>query len=745
MTRQTRRALDGRSPRPARISQRALLALALLVAGSASARHALARAPVQPRASAQAEAQQPSFPAQAELVTVDVVVTRGGEPVSDLHREDFSVSEDGVPHELAAFDAVHRPEPPSTPAGVGSARVPEPRVSSNLVPAARAGSHFVIVFDELHLGPAEAVRGRKAVADFLARGVADGDRVALVGTGEGTRWTARLPQGRDALRRALDRLQPRLVGEAVRDRMTDYEAMRIDRDRDPLVTDVVMRRLLDTTEIQQDTSSPGNPTQSPEDQVSGWRADVLSRAAGVYARATSRNEQALGVVERALAALALERGRKSLLFVSGGMVQDPRLGIYRSVVNEARRVNAAVYFVDARGLEGAQAGMQGEIGTRTEFRDLGSWFSEARERGEGSQALAADTGGFSLSDTNDLAGGLARIGRESRSYYLLGYAPTNRAADGRFRKIEVKVARPGVAVRARRGYYAPAAQDKRAKPAQTRDAAIQRALDAPFDIGEVPLRAIADVGPSRAAGKAAVRLLVEADVRGLAFEDKGGSARDALELLLVVAQRDTGEFTRFDQQLEMSLRPETRIRYERDGFPITRELTLAPGPYQARIVARDRNSGRLGSLLHEFEVPALDGLRVSSIALTDRSVSGDPGTPPVPEPTARRLFAPSGTLHCRFEVYGAGREQVGGRPSVTAGFSVRRSDGRFLVALPETPLQPSADGTLARSLGIPLEGAPPGSYEAIVVVTDLAGGRSAEQREPFVIEAADKPAGTAKP
>ena len=70
---------------------------------------------------------------------------------------------------------------------------------------------------------------------------------------------------------------------------------------------------------------------------------------------------------------------------------------------------------------------------------------------------------------------------------------------------------------------------------------------------------------------------------------------------------------------------------------------------------------------------------------------------------------------------------------------MRRSDGRFLVTMPETALQPATDGTLARSLGIPLDGAPPGSYEAIVVVTDLAAGRTAESREAFVIAAAPGP------
>ena len=682
-----------------------------------------------------AEPAKPSFPAQAEVVTVDVVVTdRKGEPVLDLRREDFAVSEDAVGQEVLAFDAVQRPAP--APSAVAAAReaTPVPRASSNQEPLARAASQFVIVFDELHLTLAEAVRARKAVTDFLATGVAGGDRVALVGTAEGTRWTARMPEGRDTLTQALSRLQPRLVNETVRDRMSDYEAMRIDRDRDPIVTDVVMRRYLDTGELLQDTASPGNPTVSQADEVPGWRGAVIARAAGVYARATARNEQALGVVERSLEALAAERGRKSLVFASGGLVQDPRLSIYRDVVTEARRVNAAVYFLDARGLSAAQAGMEGEIGTRTEFRDLGSWFTEARERGEGSQALAADTGGFSLSDTNDLAAGLARIGRESRSYYLLGYTPTNKAADGKFRRIEVKVAREGVRVRARRGYFAPGGEAKKAKPAEGRDAAIQRALDAPFDLPDVPLRAIADVGPSREAGKATVRLLVEADVRGFAFAEKGGLARDTLELLLLVARQDTGEFTRFDQQFEMNLKPETRARYEREGFPIAREMPLAPGAYQARVVVRDRNGGRTGSLLHEFEVPPLDGLRVSTLELTDRAAEAKGGAPPAPEPTARRQFAPAGTLHCRFEVYGAATDAASGKPSVTAGFSIRRSDGRFLVTMPETPLSAGPDGSLARRLGIPIDVAPPGSYEVIVVVTDLVAGRSAESREPFVIE-----------
>ena len=163
------------------------------------------------RAQAPQAAQRPSFPSGTEVVTVDVVVTaRDGRPVLDLQREDFAVSEDGAAQEIVSFDAVHH-EPP---APGGPPPPAEPRSSSNLVVPGREAASFVVVFDELHLDPAEAVRAREAVAHFLERETAMGDRVALVGTFEGTRFTARMPDGREALVQVLARLQGRHVARA---------------------------------------------------------------------------------------------------------------------------------------------------------------------------------------------------------------------------------------------------------------------------------------------------------------------------------------------------------------------------------------------------------------------------------------------------------------------------------------------------------------------------------------------------
>jgi VWFA-related protein len=253
----------------------------------------------------QVPGQKPSFPAEAEIVTVDVVVlSRAGEAVPDLRREDFAVSEDGVRQEVVAFEAVHRPAPlPGTPAG--AAPQPVLRASTNRVIPGQEPATFVIVFDELHLDSTEAERGRRALGDFLGTGTAAGDLVALVGTAAGMRWTARMPEGREALIQALARLQGKRVGDMVRDAMTEYEAMRIDQDRDPIVTDQVTRRFRATGAVHRNVPVPGERVD-PEDFVVA-REQVRGFAAQVYARSC-----AAAVARRRAVAEALGEPRDAI-------------------------------------------------------------------------------------------------------------------------------------------------------------------------------------------------------------------------------------------------------------------------------------------------------------------------------------------------------------------------------------------------------------------------------------------------
>jgi len=391
-------------------------------------------------------------------------------------------------------------------------------------------------------------------------------------------------------------------------------------------------------------------------------------------------------------------------------------------VTEAWRVSAVIYFVDARGLVAlAPSGTPGG-GQRVGSPLAGS---------AGSASLAWDTGGFSVEDRNDLADGARAIARESSSYYLLGYVPPERGRDG-FRHIEVKVARGGVRVRARRGYYATTSRDSEG----SRERALRRALDSPFDLEGIPLRVAAHVFEEKTPGRARVLITTEVDIRSLRLREGGGEPVDALEYRLLVAHLETGSTLAGERHLPVRPRPESPEPGLRRWLPITSEAALAPGRHQARVVVTEANGGPVGSISHEFDVPPLDGLRVSTPVLSDR-LREPPGAGP--ELIARRTFAPSGVLHCCFEVYGAAPDPATGRAAVSAAFAVRTGDGTLLAEADATRIAPGPDGILARTVGFLLDAAREGPYEVIVTVEDEVVGRTAEARETFVVSAEPSP------
>src|SRR6185436_19681646 len=125
-----------------------------------------------PGAGAAPDTQSPSFPSQIEQVTVDVVVTdKKGAPITGLGREDFALSEDGDPQNIATFEAVQLP--PATPS---TAPVERPRVSTNTAAEIHSGRTFVVLFDDIHLTPFQSRRAKGAVQEFLTSGVREGDR-----------------------------------------------------------------------------------------------------------------------------------------------------------------------------------------------------------------------------------------------------------------------------------------------------------------------------------------------------------------------------------------------------------------------------------------------------------------------------------------------------------------------------------------------------------------------------------------
>jgi hypothetical protein len=459
----------------------------------------------------------------------------------------------------------------------------------------------------------------------------------------------------------------------------------------------------------------------------------------VYYQAASRNRITLQVLDRVLLSLAATRGRKSLILVSQGFIYDPQLDEFKDVVQTARRSNVAMYFVDTRGLGGMPSYMNAEFGPAIDNQDVSAAFGDELDQSAGAEMLASDSGGFSVKNTNDLSKGFLRIADETKSYYLVGYRPTNTKMDGKFRKIEVKVARKDVKVRARKGYFAPidaatlAAQKK--KPEAPGDPDIQAALDSPYEEKAIPLRMSAWVFDETLLGKANTLIATDVDIRDFAFKEENGRFLDAVEFLLVVAHLETGEFYRFDQKVDMKLLPATRDRMAKSWMPIVRDFELAPGSYQAKIVVRDANSRRLGTVVHEFTVPDLAKLRASSVILSDMLQPDKPGEKPRPAMVVRRTFPPDATLYAQFEVYGAQRAKGSGMPKVLAGYQIRRHDGTVVSRVNATEILPTSLGKLSRLVGTGLAGAAPGDYEFVLDLRDEVGGGTVEVREPFTIAA----------
>ena len=696
-------------------------------------------APLDGPARAQAPPAPPTFQAGIELVTVDaVVLDKDGRPVPGLTREDFVVKEEGRPRDIVSFEAFDvgaLPEETESPAVVASN---EPR---------GAGRAFAIVLDDVRMAPERVPAARETATRFLERFAREGDLVTVATSSGDVWWSARIPEGRGDLEAVLSRVRGRRVDVPVLDQMTEYEAFWIaNHEGSPSVTSLAPGT---SVALSGRAASSGSST-SPELVAPGsikervkarWqRAQmcvpiycdslVRARAGELDSARRGRLKLTLGCVRRALEALAPVRGRKSLLLLSEGFLEDSTSDA-RAVKAASREANTAVYFVDVRGLVALPAfGTAADVGPPPDERERTAVaFEEANVESAGAAGLADDTGGFTVRNTNDLSAGVWRIAAESRVFYLLGFYPAeSKKGAGEWRKLHVEVSRPGLSVRARRGYtlrseMTDAAPAPRAKEGPTVTPVVARALDSAHTATGIPLRAIAYVQGPKPGDLVHVLVAAELDAATVAASD--GTAH--LEASAQIAVRDSGRIYRKDAAVTVAAAGQGPAWRE-----FTREFEVPPGVAQLRLVVRDPSGGAVGSLLQRLEIPFPGEFRLSTPILTDHVEPGAPGEPPRPALAAHRVFAPGGGLYCRYEVFGAARPG-GAVPRVTASFELRRGDGETVARAAATPILPDRDGRLVRTVGVSLEGLPEGDYELLLEASDETTDNRVMRHEPFVI------------
>src|SRR3989442_6380311 len=545
------------------------------------------------------QTQQPTFKVQVDYVEVDALVTdRGGNFVRDLKKDDLQVLEHGRPQTITTFSLVDIPvERFQRPLG---AEFPvEPDVKSNERPF--DGRVYVMIIDDWHTSFGRTERVKRAARQFIQRNLGSNDLMAVVHTMGGSDSGQEFTSNKRLLLAAVDKTMGNKLRSATAEKTDEYY-----RTRD---------------------LGLGGPLRDPAEQERAYHArgtlDTLRSVADWFAGVHGR--------------------RKSILFVSEGIDYDITdvfnnqnastiIDATREAIAAATKSNVSIYSIDPRGLTNL-GDEEIEIAAYPDDPTVGvnstALANELRLSQDSLRVLADETGGFAAVNRNDFSTAFDRIVLDNSSYYVLAYyPPTTDKRDGRFHKIDVRVSRPGLSVRSRKGYAAP----KKAPAARTTNAAsntpaeIRDALESPLPMSGITMHVFATPfkGP---APNASVLLGIELRGRDLQLVPNGkvDISYIAVDTNGKIKQGNTDSVT------WTNLKPETKARIEQTGLRVLNRLELPPGRYQLRVAARDSAGGALGTVLSDLQIPdfyktplSISGLALTSMAGASRILTPRP-------------------------------------------------------------------------------------------------------------------------
>jgi VWFA-related protein len=625
-----------------RMCRRAFAIVVLaVVSGLTPAAQQPAQQPAAPAPAAQPPAARPpaprdqqptvTFRVEVNYVEIDAIVTDAqGNFVRNLSKDDFEVVEEGKPQELAVMSLVDIPiERPDAPLFSPTAIEPDVRTNTKEF----NGRVFVLVLDDLQTHFGRSVRVRQAAKLFIERYLGANDIAAIVETGARKDGAQDFTNNRQLLLKAVNNFAGQKLRSATLDKLDDYYMQR---------------------EV--------NPGAVPRD---------LSEAERAF---KARNT--LATLRQVADYLAGVRGRrKAVVYFSEGIDYDIDNTIQNRYASELRdemqaaiaaatRANVSFYGVDPRGL--TSLGDEGiDITSVPDDPTLGlgltSLSDELRRSQDSLRTISEETGGFAAVNRNDFREAFGRVIQDNSGYYLLGYYSSDTRRDGRFRRVQVRVKRPGLTVRARKGYVAPKGKVPPTTLAnKATSASLREALDSPIPISGLGLSVFA--APLKgAAPNASIALTLEVNGPSLTFAQQDGLFVDDIEVSVLAVDRDAKIKDGGRDVVQLRLRPQTHDIVSRAGVRIARRLELPPGRYQLRVGARDGGSGATGSVLYDLDVPdfSKDALSMSGLLLSSAFASRVPSVNPDPDlkavlpaqPSTLREFPRNDTLALFTEIY----------------------------------------------------------------------------------------------
>ena len=616
-------------------------------------------------------AQTPTFRTGVDAVQLDVsVLDKDRRPVRGLTAADFTVLDNGKPRQIVSFSALELPPLPAVaPAGVDTVPLD---VTRNDLPDGRI---VVILLDpflqrvmvpgRVTIADPPGITALRATAASIVNGLGPGDLAAVGHTIYG------VPQN-----------------------------FTTDKAR--------LKRAIDTTAFGTNKRAEGEEWGNCN--CGTCRLDAITRVAN---------------------ALRAEPQRRKVIFFIGERVQlAPVTGQCNAFLEPATKqmtlatqlANVTVNTVDPNAMETTNVHAGDDFKPESPGGISGAAKAQEQanrafliERQQSLQAVADWTGGRAILNTNAPEESVRPILEESSAYYLLAFQTSDVKPDGKFHPITVKVNRPDVQVRTRRGYYADAVMTADALASSTTSLeAVARAVlperGLPMSVTAAPFR-----GP---AGKPVV--VIATGVRGrptASAADRtippGESPLEPVEIL-TSAFGDGEKAVEWQRQKFSAALPyeaANALRYESVAT-----LTVGPGTYEVRVATRQERAGLVGSVHTYVDVPDFDNgvMTLSGLVLLDRRapittpadiLAGILDTPP----TTRREFRAGEDVSAFVRVY----QKVGAQPkSVAVVFRVLDSQLREVAS---TPVDLAADqfataNSAATSFPLPLDTLKPGAY-----------------------------------
>ncbi len=597
--------------------------------------------------------------------------------------------------------------------GARTAAPVEPAVSMGLAPE-RAGSDLyrdrrllALYFDLNSMPPADQFRAQAAAVEFLRNRMTASDLVAVISFSGVVRVRQDFTGNRDLLLAAVNQL---FLNQG----------------------------------WQWGGQSPAG--RSGEESAAEYGSAFGEDDGEFYLFTTDRQ---LAALQSAVQILGKVNQKKALVYFASGL-RLTGLGNQAQLaatINAAIRANVALYTVDARGLVAtpplgdASQPTRGGVALYNGASAM-AVASDLQRSQDTLFALATDTGGKALVDHNDLTVGIVNAQRSITNYYLVGYHTTNSALDGRYRRIRIQYnGEKAAKLSYREGYYA--GKQFRQFTVADKERQLHDALGLGDPITDIPIAAELDYFQLNSA-EYFVSVAIRIPGRELALARRRGAERTSIDFLGEVKDEYQVTLANVRDQVDMQLGGETAAQLSKRQIQYDTGFTLLPGTYSIKLLARDNETGRIGTYLASFVVPNLNKeekrIPISSVILSNQRVelkqalfsagkakelAANPlvrqGVKLVPSVT--RLFRRSGELLVYLEAY---RSSVAATKPLLAFVTFYRGAGKALEMGPFALTEAKADRLTTAPLffELPLGGLDPGGYMCQVSVLDPADQKS---------------------